>query len=392
MAERGAVQPGRVAIAALLAILVAFQAVRTAAVADRQDHPGRAAALWAAHPAVLADKVLLDVAKAAARAQSVPAATRQEVQQIAAKAPLAPDPYVITGAIAETEGHGDVSERLLLAARARDPRSRAARYLLAERFLRTGRVTAALIEMHALVGLQSGGLEVFIPALVAYAKTPGAVPQLKAFLTRYPWAEDNVLAVLALDAANADLALELETDRNPKAQWRARLVATLVAAGQYGKAYAIWTQTAGTRARYGIYNPGFAQVSAPPPFNWSFAETPEGVAEPDGKGGLELLYYGRTPTVLASQMLLLRPGHYSLSNMVADVSGEASALHWVLRCANPQGKLVEAPLRQGPTVIELQVPPDCQAVILELAGVAGESPRTTGLTVRNLRLQQGRSQ
>ena len=137
-------------------------------------------------------------------------------------------------------------------ARSRDPRSRATRFLLAERYFTTGRVTAALVEMQALVGLQSRGLEVFIPALVGYARSPGAVPQLKAYFQKYPRLEPNVLALLAQDAANADLVMSLATQRNPVPDWRANLVSALVASGQYDKAYSTWEQVSGINRRPGL--------------------------------------------------------------------------------------------------------------------------------------------
>ena len=161
MAARGLASPAHVAVVAVAGALLAFQVIRTAAVADREAHSALAEAAWPSHPAVLTDRALLAIASAAARGQPVPEATRVDVRRIAAKAPLSPDPFLIEGAIAETEGRSNAAETLLLAARSRDPRSRGARFLLADRFLRTGRITAALIEMQALVSLQSRGVEVF---------------------------------------------------------------------------------------------------------------------------------------------------------------------------------------------------------------------------------------
>ena len=109
---------------AIGAALFGFQIIRTAAVADREARPALAAALWPSHPAVLTDRALLAIASAAARGRSVPGSTRADVRRIAVKAPLSPDPFLIEGAIAETEGRGEAAERLLVAARDRDPRSR----------------------------------------------------------------------------------------------------------------------------------------------------------------------------------------------------------------------------------------------------------------------------
>src|SRR5215207_5174284 len=103
MADRGAGRIARVAAVAILAVLLGFQVVRAAAVADRHSHPVLAAALWPSHPAILTDRALLSIASAAAAGKAVPEPTRADVRRVAATAPLSPDPFLIEGAIAETE-------------------------------------------------------------------------------------------------------------------------------------------------------------------------------------------------------------------------------------------------------------------------------------------------
>lgn len=389
MAARGAGIGVRVVVVALFAALLAFQVVRSAAVADRQERPGLAATLWPSNPSVITDRALLAIAVAAARGRPVPQATRADVRRIAARAPLSPDPFLIEGAVAETEGRGETAEQLLLAARDRDPRSRGARYLLAERFFRTGRITAALIEMQALVSLQSRGAEAFVPALVAFARTPGAVPQLKAFFRQYPQVESAVLSVLALDAANADLVLALADGRNPDPDWRGNLVSALATDGQYAKAHSAWARLSGIHARPGLFNPAFADIAAPPPFNWAFPGTSEGVAEPDGKGGVDVLYYGRAKAALASQLLLLPAGQYRLAMSVSGAGGEEGAIRWIVRCAKADKVLAQLPLRAGTVSGSFAVPAGCEAEWLELQGLPGDLPRTTELKIRDLRLTAG---
>jgi hypothetical protein len=386
MTGQGVGNPARVAVVVLVAALIAFQVVRTAAVADRADHPALAAAAWPSHPAVLTDRALLGIAVAAAGGQAVPDSIRRDVRTIAAMAPLSPDPFLIEGAIAETRGRGEASERLLMAARGRDPRSRGTRYLLAERFFRTGRITAALIEMQALVSLQSRGVEVFVPTLVAFARTPGAVPGLKAYFRKFPRIETAVLSILAVDPANADLVLALANLRDPEPDWRGTLVSALAAQGDYARAYATWTRLSGVRPRGALFNPGFAELAAPPPFNWAFTETGEGFAEPDGEGGLDVLYYGRARAVLASQLLLLSPGRYRLAMTIGGATGDDGAVNWILRCAGTNQVLADLPLKAGAITVTFGVPPGCQAQWLELQGLAGEMPRTSELKLSNLQL------
>jgi len=385
MAAAGAGKAGRVAAVAILAALLGFQVMRGAAVADRKSVPGLASNLWPSHPVLLSESSFFAIAKAAASGRKVAEATRADVRRVAVRAPLSPDPFLIEGAIAETEKR-PVAEPLLLAARSRDPRSRGARFLLADRYLRAGRITDALIEIQALVVLQAGSADVFVPALVNYARTPEAVPKLRAFFKQRPGLEPRVLSLLAADPANADLVLSLATVARPNPDWRGILVSALASAGQYQKAYTIWARLSGVRPDSGLFNPRFAALDAPLPFNWHFPETPEGVTEPDGNGGVKILYYGRSNAVLARQMLLLAPGPYDLAMRVADSSAEEGAILWVLRCANADRKISELPLRNGAVTARFIVPAECPAQWLELVGVPGDVPRTTELTLRGLRL------
>ena len=241
--------------------------------------------------------------------------------------------------------------------------------------------------MQVLVSLQSRGVEAFGPAVVAYAREPGAVPQLRGFFEKYPRAEASVLSVLAADAANADLVLALASnDRNPDPDWRGPLISGLAAKGQYGKAYSTWAGLSRLRPSRGVFNPAFAVVSAPPPFNWAYPQSGEGVAEPDGKGGLDILYYGRVNAVLASQLLLLPPGRYRLAMNVAEGGRNEGATHWILRCAAGGKVLGDLPLKAGAVGVAFAVPPGCEAQWLELQGVAGDMPQTTELKLQELRL------
>lgn len=375
------------AVVLLGASLLAFLIVRNAAAADHERHPALAAALWPSHPSVLTDKVLLEIAAAAAHGQAPAEGVDTDIRRIAERAPLSPEPFVIRGAIAEAEGKGEVAEILLDEARSRDPRSRAARYLLAQRYFGTGRVTDGLIELEVLIGLHSQVADGFLPGLAAYARTPGAIPQLRAFFRGRPRTEASVLNALSSDPGNADLVLALATNsRNPDPDWRASLLSQLVASGQPKRAYLLWLRLTGARPNAGLYNPRFTKGSAPPPFNWTYADTPEGIAEADGKGGLDLLYYGRAAATLASQVMILRPGAYRLAMKVDAGDGEPSAIRAVIRCLPAEKPIAEIPLRPGMATGSFMVPEGCQSVRLDLGGVAGDVPETTEVTISDPRL------
>src|SRR5687767_4284441 len=235
--------------------------------------------LWPGHPTLLTNQTMAEIGARAARGQTPPAGTLRGVETIANKVPLAVEPFLVEGAMAQVEGRDDHAERLFLAARMRDPRSAAARYFLADRYLRTMRVAPALDEIAALSRLYIEARAQFGPALATFATMPGGVPQLRRFFRTSPELEPFVLEHLANDAKNADLVLALWGRRptDPDAlppEWQGLLVRKLIEQGQYARAYATWRLVAGIDRGAGtIFNPGFRKMPAPPPFNWDFSAT-----------------------------------------------------------------------------------------------------------------------
>lgn len=383
------------AVLAVPAVLLGFQAVRTAAVAHEPTRATIGAKLWPSHPAVVLDQTMAEIGALAARGRTLPPATLRKVRDIATRTPLAPEPFLINGAMLQSEGRDDQAERLFTEARSRDPRSDAARYFLTDRYFRTGRIQQALAEMAVFARLVPNGSAQFAPALAAFAKTPGAVPQVRKFFRSSPEFEPVVLAELAADSRNAELILALAgppsgSRQGPAPPWQSRIVGELVAQGNFAKAYAVWSAVSGVRGGGGaLFNPKFEQIAAPPPFNWSFASA-GGVAEP-ADGRLRVIYYGRQDSVLAQQLLLLRPGRYRLAMTVTGQSAGRSALAWSLVCLPPPRGILSLPLKpeSGMLAAEFAVPADCPAQRLELTGSAGDFPQSIDVTIGNFSLARG---
>lgn len=374
----------------LVAGLLGFQVVRTAAV--RLSPHGTW--LWAGHPGPRLNQTMAEIGALAARGQSLPPPVLQRVGEVARKMPLAPEPFLIKGALAQLERRDGDAERLYLEARGRDPRSRAARYFLAERFLRNGRIGPALGEMGVLSQL-TGGAGLFAPGLAAYARTPGAVAQLRRFFRSSPEFEPVVLSHLASDAKNLDLILALWSRRAPTAaaappEWQAQIVGKLVEQGDFHKAHGAWRRFAGIeRAPTGLFNPQFRDLAAPAPFNWTFGSA-GGLADPTADGRLEVIYFGRDDAMLAQQLLLLSPGRYRLSMQASGDLENAVGIGWSLECLpknQPVMRLLLAQ-RRAPARLEatFAVPPGCPAQRLQLAGSPGEFPKATEFTLGSLQL------
>lgn len=310
---------------------------------------------------------------------------------VSAKAPLAPEPFLVRGVQAQLAGDQPLALRAFLAARERNPRDIAARYFLADLYLKAGQTGPGLNEISALARLVPQSLPTVAPYLAAYAKTLSAAPQVKAMIKSHPQLELALLNALAGDAANARLVSYLWSGRGGEEAkpWQGRLVNGLVGAGRFGEARLAWARFAGIAAEQDrLFDQEFA-TQAPPPFGWMLASGPSGIAEPQG-GELHILYYGRDDLVLASQLLTLPPGRYRLSMDVKAGSLTSKSLSWAVRCLPGSNPIASIPLdRSGPLVAPVNVPASgCQAQRLELRGNAPEFPEQAEVTISRLRLER----
>ena len=378
-----------------LAVLLAVGAIRAMTFVAPSSHPLRVlASTFGSHPDALVNRAMGEIGTAAARGGTVPPSARDAIASVARKAPLAPDPFLVEGTIAEMVGDSSRAERLFLAARTRNPRSPGARYFLAERYLKTNRILPGLVETGALARLSEQASQPLIPALAAYARTPGAVPELRRFFKLSPVTRDKTLGLLAEDARNAPLILALAPealDGAPPTDWHRQLIASLIASGDYAGAEAFWARIAGVAEHGLLYNPQFRASSALPPFNWQYASGTAGVAEPSGSGGLDVIFYGRAEVTLATQMLRLGAGRYRLA-MRVDGPSRASGLAWTIQCVPSNAPLVQLPLGtvgKGSIGGVFAVPAaSCPAQLIELRGRPGESSETAQLMILDVKLER----
>lgn len=379
----------------LFAVLATTQAVRNAAVgAWAELNPVSVAALWPEHPDVERTVAMTEVGVVAALGRPVPPATLRRLERLADAAPLAVEPYLVQAAIALKAGQNLRAEELLVQARNRDPRSVAAHFLLADLFLRTGRLEHGLAELAAFSRFVPGAVEKLAPLLAEHAKAPGALPQFKRMIGIYPDLEQPLLSQLATDPSNVDLILALATPRSTAdepAGWEQVLLSKLVEEGDYERAYSVWAKLSRVSAgpRPLLFNPGFGASNAPPPFNWSLASGSDGVAETEGEG-LRVLYFGRSDLVLASQLTLLPPGHYRLEMNIMS-QADVPYMSWRVTCLPSKQQLMDLPLgggRDSRSVAKaFRVANDgCAAQRIELTGIARDFAETADLRISGIRL------
>ncbi|QNM83553.1 hypothetical protein H8M03_04275 [Sphingomonas sabuli] len=349
--------------------------------------PAGAARLAPDIPPVLAAGAMAEVGAAAAQAAPPPPQTAQKLRRLAAIAPLNIEPYLVGAALASRADDLARAETLLTEARLRQPRSAAARYLLADTLMRENKVIGAVQEMAVVSRLLPGTAVQLVPALADYARTPGARDELAAVIRANPLLKRPLLNALAADPANADLSLALagtdarSSDPQDK-EWKTRLIRGLIDGGDYPAAYALWRRFAGVAGDTQplLYNGTFQRGPAPPPFDWSYTtgNAGGGFAEP-ADGRLRVLYYGRENMALAAQTLLLAPGAYTFQAPVSGTAAEG-ALAWTLVCAGSSAPLMTLPVGKGDSA-RFTIPNGCTAQTLTLKGTASDMAQDSDLRI-----------
>lgn len=383
-------------IAAAATLLVALLVVRNAAVeAFATGKPALAAKFWPSHPRTEISQAMTAIAEAARAGRPVPQSVFAQMNDAAAKEPLAPEPFLVRGVQAQLGGDWAGAQRAFEAAQWRDPRSLPAAYFLADRYFRAGNVAGGLRETAALVRLSPTGAAAVAPYLAAYAGSPANWPALKALFRTNPQLAEPTLIALASNAATAPAVLALADPRENarEAQWLAPLLNTLTGAGRYQEARAIWAQRTGVRLRQDqlLYDASFTDKSSPPPFNWELNSSTVGLAERQMGGRLHVVYYGQEDGFLATQLMLLPLGTYRLTMQLLGDAARARALSWSIWCGQAGQPAASVTLDVvAARGWRFEVPEGCSAQWLKLGGASGDVSQQSDVTIAGLRLVRER--
>ena len=378
-----------------IALLLGVQVVRNAAVAALATlHPDAAAQFWADHPSVEISRGLAQIGRDARARRSVDQRTFAMIQDAAVKAPLSPEPFLVRGVQAQIGGDSQAARRAFLSAQSRDPRSLPAAYFLADYYFRSGQALAGLQQTVLLARLSPGGAAAVAPYVAAYAQNRASWPQMRALFQSQPAIEDDVLNVLARDGRNASaiLAVADPAHRTPDSVWLKILLQSLVSSGDYGQARAIWSSIGRAQAGDALYDSTFSSPGPPPPFNWSLTSSTVGLAERQPGKRLHVIFYGNQDGVLASELLMLKPGSYRLQMHLAGSSAHPELLRWSVRCDKSEAPLAVIGVDQAATrALTFQVPANCGAQWLELSGRSQDVAQQSDVTITGLSLSSGGS-
>ncbi|MEP7130444.1 MAG: hypothetical protein ABI770_04875 [Sphingomicrobium sp.] len=374
----------------MLALVVAVQVVRNASVAAlAEKSPASAFGAWAAHPAAELALGMTEIGTAAHERRAVGPATFALIDDAAAKAPLAPEPFLVRGVQAELSGHNDLAAKAFAAAEWRDPRSLPARYFLADLYYRSGNARRTLEQIGVLATLTPNGPRTIAPYLAAYAENRAAWPYVRELFRSNPTLADASLTALSRDPAHADAVLALgDVRQTAKSDWPPALIASLIGAGQYAKARSVWALTSHVRlpANVTVYDLNFTDSKSRAPFNWGLISSTVGLAEREAGGRLHVIYYGQEDGVLAQQLILLAPGPYRITMAVEGDLSRAQAMNWSVRCDGSVKPFASIRLDAAARGWVFVVPVGCAAQWLEVSGTSADISQQSDVTVSNLKL------
>jgi hypothetical protein len=404
--RRSAGNPGRgaagwiaIALLAFVSAFLVWQVVQTSAAdAFIRARPAAAALIAPSDPRV---SLTLAMREFQATGGRVRPQTRQAAIDALRHAPLADEPYFLAGMAALVDGDEAKAEQLLVEARRRNPRSRFARLILLDRYLRTGKIDKATGEMTALGNLIPDAGQILTGELARLAQAPATARALVQALRRNPAPRDDLLEYLAGAGSDPNLILSIAREvPAPRATpggsaWQAKLVTKLVERGQVDRAYQLWRTFSSPRAparKDGLYDAEMRGLPGMAPFNWYFPTTSAGAAE-RSPTGLQVEFYGRDDAELAGQLLILAPGRYRLSVIAEGTAdGESSKISWKVECLQSKaslGELVLSKVNYSPRRLggEFTVPAQgCSAQWLRLIGTSSEFTKAQNATLRSLTL------
>lgn len=345
---------------------------------------------FADNPRLDVSLLMNEIGQAGARGQRPDDALVARLIDVSKRAPLLAEPLLVGAVAADQVGDRAKAERLLLAARQRNPRLPAVRYFLSDRYRRDGREAQALAELAVLLKVQPQRQMTLLPYFSRLAADPRNKRAVQEMIAANPDFGRQLLSAVAGENAPPSLVLELSSILPPHPDdhvWQTSLIDAAIRRGDYTNARKIWRVVTGNdRSSTILYDPEFDDRKAPAPFNWTFAAGPDGVAEPQGKGRLSLLYFGRNPIQMANQVLTLPEGRFRLRWKANGPSEDTNELGWQLMCLPSGETLGEAPL--GARVWHFSIGSGCKAQRLVLHAVPGDIPRKHNVDLSGLRLEQ----
>lgn len=394
--SRGKRWPG--VAAAVLAPLTIYLVCRSTALA--LSAPAAAALPPADHSAALKS-----VARAARNPKHKVAVSELNTARTASVSmPLAHEPFFVAAKAQEDRGRLDRAILLMQEAKRRRPNNVPIRSKLLVYYGSARNYAGFLSELDYLLRRSEIAKERVFPELVKGISDPAWRVALADMLARKPvWREQflNAAGAGRVEPEHAAALVESIREQTRGGDLGAEkrfYIQTLVSAGRYGAARAVWLETVGAKQAENalVFDPGFRGSRASPPFDWSLKELDVGratMARSAEGPHLEVEYFGGRDAVLAEQLLALAPGSYRLRFRArSEATSMSGRLRWSVSCLPNNNEIVSVePRRLVPSYAAFEgrfsVPAGCGGQSLRLVAEAGDysSPMTasiSGLEVR----------
>ena len=353
-------------------------------------HPNGLAGLAKDSTAAMRQKIASDLALD--KGATIPLRDTAVAARLLGKAPLDPNALTYLGFAAEAKGDTSRTRSLMELALRSDGRSLRPRIWLIDQAVRHRDYVAAVAHLDRLINVNVPGRQLTINAMTGIVRDPAShAPLAKKLATNPMWRHDFIYA-LNQQGLSADAIFGLTAQNSTQASAlfeQAALLQSLLKNHEYERAYLAWINflpEAQLKQVGSIYDPSFANLPGPAPFNWQLLNSQDGSAEFRTPRGLTISYLGAAPAVLAQQTLLLSPGHYRLST-IASGGDEYNQLAWTVTCAGAGEPVTTARLislgdgrRKYSTVFEIPAS-GCEAQQLALAGSPGEFPKTANAAI-----------
>lgn len=368
---------------ALIGVAAAFLLVCDRALTRWQVERAADTSIMALDPRLRLRAAMQGIARAGATGKPSEAQIATTVE-IAKSTPLLVEPFLVAAIAADDAGHGERAMQLLLAARARDPRLPVTRYLLGDRYRQNGEDDLALAELMVLMRVQPQRQMSMLPYFAQLATQRRYQPSIRRLVLGDPGFGRMVLGAAANEGAPADFLISVGRQLPPHPEnraWQERLIAKAIERVDYVDAGRLWQAITGTHAQPMMLR--FDDRTSPAPFNWTFADSTDGVAEPQGQERLSVLYYGRNPLIIATQVATLAPGRYRLSWQIDARADAGSNLSWRVSCL-PDGSVTAS--RLSALSVELAVDPGCAAQRVELLGTPSAAGGRQSIALSSLKL------
>lgn len=293
------------------------------------------------------------------------------------------------GAISSFNGDAEKARTLLQQSERLSKRDLTAQLILIEDAVNRGDVTAALRHYDIALRTSKRASAILFGPLSSATDDDALIKPLAQLLAkRPPWASFYLLQAASTSPSPrnmASLIITLQKSGFPVIPLALEsLTGRLLQMRDYQTAWALFLTADPTAVRDKIRDPGFQnERRIGLPFDWSFdvSGSASGDVVVDAKGN-HMAFNAPVGTggVVARQMMLLPPGFYELSTIVAENNvGNDSAPMWRLRCADNSRDLAALPLpvvngTAKRSLINFKVKA-CEAQWLELVLTSTDDPQ-----------------